>query len=565
MTAVRLPAASRPAPRRAVWCSILLAAMVATGCGGGGGSGAAPPVGGGTPPPGGGPPATLNDTVGAIPDYANVQVKTVMPTAMVAPLPSARATAIGKTYFGRYGYLRSWAVFDLDGDGLDDIVVAPTFFDQKPSLPVEVWINRGDGTFENRSAQWFAGSVPTTGNVVSVPLVADFNGDGKPDLFLSDSGQEESDCTASPCPGASNHLFLSDAAGTWHDASAGLANNPPRFNHVTTAIGDVNGDGHADIAVPNLGEVGIVGDGVVLQVNDGTGAFADRSAWLSDEIGYLPFSYQFSGARPATYDRHGTGATAIVDVDGDGKPELVTCSYTRPDRFTKQKTIRFSRWNPASSTIVEVGRFVLTGPLAQIAGATTSGVFANDDGTLGCAGVWVADIDGDGIKDLMVLWERWDDGYVQLLRGTGNLQFEDVTVAALGAHLTTFSNGTLKWIPSAYAFQDVNGDGFPDIVMRASGVTESRLAGGVPTVLINDGHGKFTAQAMKVDGATLSKAGVEALTGCTFCNHSVFFGRFVPRSDGRKTLDMLLMNTNEDIGGAFAQERSVSLRVFRAR
>ena len=316
------------------------------------------------------------------------------------------------------------------------------------------------------------------------------------------------------------------------------------------------------VQLSGAGYRGIVGDGVILHLNAGNGTFSDGTASLSDEIGYLPYSYQFSGARTATYARQGVGATAIADMDGDGKAELITCSYTGSDRFSKRKTIRFSRWNAATARMEEVGRYVLSGALEAV---TAPPLFANDNGTLGCAGLWVADIDHDGILDLMVLWEGTSESYIQLLNGKGNLQFDDVTLAALGAYRSTFVEGGFKWASLGYRFQDINGDGFADIVELNGGLSAQRLATGMPTAWINDGHGKFTKQRLVVDSASVTQAQIEALTGCNFCSHASFYGRFVPRSDGRKTLDLLLMNTNEDIGGTPPQERSISLRVLKAR
>ena len=299
--------------------------------------------------------------------------------------------------------------------------------------------------------------------------------------------------------------------------------------------------------------------------DDPTGA--QRGVRCPDRVNLIerydyPYSYQFSGALAATYDRQGVGATAIADLDGDGKAELITCSYTVGDRFTKRKTIRFSRWNAAASKMEEVGRYVLSGALEAVIAPPA---FARDNGTLGCAGLWVADIDHDGIPDLMVLWEGTSESYIQLLKGKGNFQFDDVTLTALGAYRSTFAEGGFKWASLGYRFQDINGDGFVDIVELNGGLSAQRLATGMPTAWINDGRGKFSPQRLVADGANVTQTQVEALTSCDFCSHASFYGRFVPRSDGRKTLDLLLMNTNEDIGGTPLQERSISLRVLKAR
>jgi hypothetical protein len=505
---------------------------------------------------------TSNGAVAAQPDYVPTVVNSSIPTPLVVPQPSQRSAAENKSWFYRYGYPRGWAVADINGDGLDDVVAAPSFFDQLPSLPIEIWINNGDGTFTNRTADWVEGPITVTGYPTSMQ-VADFNGDGRPDIFISDSGQELWDCTTTPCPGATNHLLLSDATGKLHDASAGLANNQsPRFNHVVSAVADLDGDGRPDIAVPNLGEASRLGDGVVLHLNRGDGSFVDATAALSDEVAYLPFSYQYSGDRPATYNRQNVGATAILEMDG--QPALVTCSYTLGDRYTKHKTVRISRWNRATSRLDEVTRFELAPALAQVAGATVD-FLGNDDGTLGCAGIAAADIDHDGVTDVVVLWERWGDTYLQVMRGKGNLQYEDVTISAVGDYRATFASGGYTRSVLGIAFRDVNGDGFPDIVLRASGVDAGLLAQGVPSVLINDGSGRFMKQSLRINGAAVGTSDVAALMGCDWCDYMVLFGRFFPRIDGRNTLDLLLVSTNEDRYTDPVEEKSVSLRALKAR
>jgi hypothetical protein len=506
-----------------------------------------------------------NVRLGQEPDYESPIVKSSVGISRLVPEASQRSEAIHKSSFYRYGYLRGWAVVDINQDGLDDLVVAPTFYDQKPDLPVEVWINQGDGTFKNQTSDWVTGAVTKTA-LPQAMLVADFNGDGHPDIFISDSGQELSDCTIAPCVGAINRLMLSDSSGKLQDKSSNLADNAAlRFNHVVTGVGDVNGDGRIDIAVPNLGESSGLGDGVIMQSNQGGGLFVDQTTqWLSDEIAYLPYSYQYSGQRPTTYDKQVAGTVALLDVNGDGRSDLVSCSYNLVDRFSRTKTVRISTWNATHERLEEISRFEMAEALRAVHGPTTD-FLENDDGTLGCSGVWVADFDGDGTLDLMLQWERWDDSYTQLLKGLGDWKFEDVTVAALGSYRSTFmADGYLR-TALTQRFQDVNGDGMPDIVITAVGANAELLAGGLPIALINDGHGKFTRQALRVNGGPVTKAQVIALTGCDFCSHSVFFGRFLRRADSNKALDMLLVNLNEDLYTDPVQERSVTLRVLKAR
>ncbi len=71
----------------------------------------------------------------------------------------------------------SIVVADFDGDGKPDLAIA-----NGSGLDVSVLINLGNGTFTA------AVSYPVGGTAVSV-AAADFNGDGKPDLAVADQSK----------------------------------------------------------------------------------------------------------------------------------------------------------------------------------------------------------------------------------------------------------------------------------------------------------------------------------------------------------------------------------------
>jgi hypothetical protein len=504
-------------------------------------------------------PPNLNDTVGTQPDYSSAVAVTRLQQAFTPPLPSPRT--VGRTFFYRYGNMRGVLVIDINRDGVDDLFVAPSFFENGPRLPVEVWINNGDGTFRVATADWIVGAVPTTAFATSI-LNADFNLDGRDDIFIADSGLEERDCAVDPCDGAQNTLLLSTTDGRLTNATSSLplpANNP-WFNHVTTGAGDFDGNGLPDVVVPRFNDKANTGDGVAVFSSSAPGVFQEVSAQtLSDEVAFLPFSYQFSGARPPTYDRQGTGAASILDVNGDAVPEVITCSYSAADRFSQKKTIRIHAWNAGAARLQEVGRFEIPPALAAIVN-NDPGIPAGTPSP-GCSNLAVADIDHDLRPDLLLQWETWGHTYVHVARGLGNYQFQDVTLAVLGSYETNFSSEGFTRTITEQTYLDVNGDTFADIVYGTGGVTERMLIDGSPATRINDGTGKFVAARLKINGQTARDGG----SGCRTCSYGVSFGRFFARTDGRKTLDLLLWSVNEDRYTSPDQERWVVLRALRAR
>jgi hypothetical protein len=112
----------------------------------------------------------------------------------------------------------------------------------------------------------------------------------------------------------------------------------------------------------------------------------------------------------------------------------------------------------------------------------------------------IRDIDSDGRQDILVNSVIYDHvagfvaGVVQILHNKGNLQFEDVTDTSLYNFFLGKASG------HEAQFVDVNGDGFPDILIpQHGGAFDSTAATAAQTwanqILINTGTGKFV-QAM---------------------------------------------------------------------
>jgi hypothetical protein len=112
-------------------------------------------------------------------------------------------------------------IVDLNGDGFKDVILALTvgrLNEESPPITPRFLISDGNGGLVDRTEEMIVPPLPT----MFLPRdihVADFNGDGRPDLFFSNHGKETgSDFTQYPCE--QNRLLLSQPDGRYRDATA---------------------------------------------------------------------------------------------------------------------------------------------------------------------------------------------------------------------------------------------------------------------------------------------------------------------------------------------------------
>jgi Bacterial Ig-like domain (group 3)/FG-GAP-like repeat len=206
---------------------------------------------------------------------------------------------------------------------------------------------------------------------------------------------------------------------------------------LAVAIADVNGDGKPDVIVSGCIAPNCAGAVAVLLGNgDGT---LQTPGVTYDSGGYLPYS------------------VALADVNGDGKPDVIvanTCAGSL--------NCGFSHGN--------------VGVLLGNGDGTFQPVVTYDSGGAFTNSVAVADVNGDGKPDIVVVNSNEAAHGVAVLLGNGDGTFQPA--------LTYYSNG-----PWSVAVADVNGDGKPDLIVAT--FCFAGCSDGSVDVLLGNGDGTF--------------------------------------------------------------------------
>ncbi len=328
------------------------------------------------------------------------------------------------------------ALFDFDDDGDLDVFLAngATLADPEHGPGSRLYANRGDGTFEDVTAEagialrrWAMGVA-----------VGDYDGDGWDDLYVTCFGPNvllRNEPTGAAGEGAGGRRF--------RDVTAEAGVGDPAWS-TSAAFADLDGDGDLDIYVANYlafdpahppGRVGKSFRGVPVMA--GPRGLPGQPDTLYENLGGGRFRDigREAGIRSAALDApnlntdYGLGVR-IFDFDGDGRQDIFVGNDSTADRLYK---------NLGGMKFEDV--------------AYTAGVATNGSGTTQATmGIALADVDGNGAPDLFVTTFSDDTNTLQLNLGDG---FFDDRSAQFG--LGAVSRPYLGWGCGLFDF-DLDGD-----------------------------------------------------------------------------------------------------------
>jgi autotransporter-associated beta strand protein len=382
---------------------------------------------------------------------------------------------LGNVSVGAFGH--SAAVADFNGDGKPDLAVTSYYNN------VKVFLANGDGTFQ-------APETLTAGNYTYGIAVADLNGDGSPDLIV---GNFRSGTIS---------VFLGFSNGTFQAAQNFSVGTGPEG----IAVGDFNGDGKPDIAVANRNSGTI---SVLLNTFGSTSLFAPA------------VNYAIDG---------GPKSVIAADLNNDGKLDLVSVNITSNTvsvllnngngtfQAAQNISVGSMPFSVAAGDLNGDGKVDLA--VADSGASTVSLLIGNGDGTFQAAQnvsaglnpdvVAIADINDNGLLSLVV--SNPNQSGVSVLFGNGNGTFLSPKF---------FGVGTFQY-PTQIVLADLTGDGLPDILAVNPGAH-------TVSVLLNTGAPPFqpllssapVPNPYGLAAADLNGDGIPDLAVTTSANNSV--------------------------------------------
>lgn len=368
---------------------------------------------------------------------------------------------------------------DINGDGIDDLIVGAPFADLNKSNSGAAYVvfGQSDGIDANLSLATLDGSngfaiVGAAGGDnagVAVKSAGDVNGDGIGDVIIGASYADATGIDSGAAyvvfgqsSGFGSRLNLSTLNGNDGFRLSGAASGDHLGSAVASA-GDVNHDGIDDIVVGNANsDVSSRDAGVTYVVYGHTGGFASNL-----DVSTINGNNGFTLVGSSSFGALGTAVSAAGDINHDGIDDLIVSAPNASGIRGETYVVFGTSTGFASSLNVSA--------LNGNNGFRLVGVIGSD--FAGQAVSAAGDINGDGIDDLVIGAQEADPNSISN-SGATYVIFGNSTGFASSLELSSLDGDNGFRIAgvatqdrsgvSLSAVGDVNGDGLADLIIGAS-------------------------------------------------------------------------------------------------
>jgi hypothetical protein len=427
-------------------------------------------------------PSRLSFVRGRVTSHLNIHVDDsgAQYPLLVDPLATNPSWAVeSNVTFGRFGFSVANAG-DVNGDGFSDVMVSSTKYDQEyDEGKVSVFYGAASGlplttswsAESNQASSSFGLSI---GN--SIASAGDVNGDGYSDVIIGaysyDNGQSEE---------GKAFLYFGSATGlsATADWTAEGGQNSAYFGWSVAGAGDVNNDGYDDVLV---GATGLGKAFLYFGSASGPSATADWSSGTVSGCAQIGFSL-----------------ASLGDVNHDGYSDIILGSPYCTNVETNE-----------GRALVYYGS--ATGPRADPDWTYESNQ-ANAHFGISVAGA--GDVNNDGRNDAVIGANIYDNGHnnegrAYLFYGGDNGLSSEPSWTAESDQDTPNGEAGALFGNSVAAAGDVDGDGYDDVIVGASGYDRSVNTKDTGRVYLFNG----SVNGLELTPSWIAQPGVIASDGC---------------------------------------------------